>query len=778
MHHPRPRSLRQPRLLLLPLALAAALPAWAQQDGNTTPAATMAVAQAATSTPVDLDAVIVTGEKADRSVQDTATSVAVTTEVRMEQENLTSLYEVFDRTANVSKTYGDSGFTLRGMLNNDGEGAPLSTIYLDGAAMSHFMTATAPTTLWDLSQVEILRGPQSTIQGENALAGAVVLRTQDPDLDGWHGRARLQVSDPSDRRFAFASGGPLVEDELGVRIAVEDRKFDGFIDNPTRGEAEDALESTLMRAKALWTPSAIPGLTARLGFTHFDRVGPYAWSYTSLEVEDYFDNRRNFSDARNFDDTVTDTATLEVDYDLGEDWSLHAVSAWSDAESDRGYDNDFSPDPGSFGNAQLDTESFSQELRLAFDGERLRGLVGLYYANRDTSNATQSITNVDTPGETIAAVLMGSGFDPDTASFIAGLYVQALPVIQVDYRSTGPSESENKALFGDFEFDFNDRFTLLGGFRYDRQGYGFGSDTTAEFVGTLPDIMLFGPDLAPVIFGINQAVLGFVADANGSTPYTTRTFDTFLPKLGLRYTVNDDVSLNFVAQQGYRSGGSSFNIARSLVVPYDPEYTDNFELSLRSQWFDDALTINANAYYIDWKDKQVSANFGNGSFDFHTVNAGRAHLYGFELETTHRVSNAFDWYLSLGHNRTRFDDFETVLGADISDYSGTEFAYAPHWTAAIGGNVRFGEHWVANLNANHRSSVYTDTGDFRRQESGRTLVNARFGYESMYWSAWLFAENLFDEQYVTYRYTDPGLGFTNGILGAPRVVGAGLEARW
>ena len=728
--------------------------------------------------PATLDTIVVKGEKSDRDLQDTTTSVAVTTDVRMEQENLVSLYQVFDRTANVSKTYGDSGFTLRGINNNDGEGSPLSTIYLDGAAMSHFMTATGPSTLWDLSQVEIFRGPQSTIQGENALAGAVVLRTQDPDLDAWGGRARLLLSDPSDQRLAFAVGGPLIEDELGVRLAVERRDFDGFVDNPTRGVGEDALESVLVRAKVLWTPAGIPGLTARLSLNHFDRTGPYSFTYSSLDVPDYFDNRVNLSDAPNIDDTRTNSATLEVDYGLGDRWSLNSVTAWSDADSHRRYDNDYTATPGAAGGAELDSQALSQELRVRYEGARLRALAGLYYSERDTRNATASLTNVDTPGETIAGLLQSIGLDPATAGAIAQQYVAALPVIPVDYRSASPSRSENKALFTDVEFDLVPRFTLLGGFRYDRQRYGFGSRTSAVFTGTLPDPAMFGSPLAPVIAGINQAVLGFVGAANGTSPYSTRTFDTFLPKLGLRHDISEDVSLAFVAQRGYRSGGSSFNLARSMVVAYDPEYTDNYEVSLRSQWFDGRLTVNANAYYIDWKDKQVSVNFGQGSFDYHTVNAGRAHLYGFELEATHRPTDGFDWYASLGHSRTQFDDFEPVLGGNIYDYSGSEFAYAPHWTLAVGANWRFADNWVANLNANHRSAIYGTTGTVQDQLGSRTLVNGRFGYEALDWSAWLFAENLFGEEYIQYRYTDQSLDLTHGILGAPRVLGIGFEARW
>ncbi|WP_440224282.1 TonB-dependent receptor [Dokdonella sp. MW10] len=724
-----------------------------------------------------LATIIVKGEKAERSLQETTTSVAVTTPERMREENLVDLYQVLNRTANISQTYGNAGFTIRGVIDRDGGGAsPLSTIYLDGAALPSVLVAGGPTTLWDLSQLEILRGPQSTIQGENALAGAIILRTEDPTMD-WSARARLLYSDPGDRVAAFAGGGALIADELAFRIAVEDRDTDGFVKNPTRGTHEDASESTLARAKLLWTPSALPGLEVRLGYTWFERPGPYMFTYSRLDTPDPYEHRYNYSDAPNTEDSRADIGTLEVDYAFGDHWTFHAVTAWSDTTSRRLYDGDLTELPLSWGGSDIDSDALSQELRLGFEGDRLKGLVGAYYSRRKEFTASASQTNVETPAATIAGLLMLNGVDPATAGQIAGLYVSALPVIPVDYHSTTPTHSENQAIFADGEFAMTDRFALLGGFRYDRQSYRFGTDTTALFAGQLPDPANYGPpgsDLNTIFTVINQAVLGFVGQASGATPQGTRDFDTFLPKLGARFAFTDDVSASFVVQRGYRSGASSFNIARSTTYAYDPEYTWNYEASLRSLWLDGRFSLNANAYYVDWKDKQVNAFFGLNDFDYHTVNAGRAHLYGFELEASHRVNDAFDWYASLGHSRTRFDEFETILGANIDDYSGTEFAYAPRWTLAAGTNWRFAQDWVLNLNANHRTKVYTDLGDFRTQLASRTLLNAKFGYEKGNWSAWVFANNLLDEKYIQYRWSDQ----PQAILGAPRVVGVGLEARW
>lgn len=724
-----------------------------------------------------LDRIVVTGEKSQRSLQDTTTSVAVTTSVRIEQENLQTLYEVFNRTANVAQTYGDAGFTIRGIRDTDGGGAaPLATIYLDGAALPQSVVSSGPTNLWDLSQVEILRGPQSTIQGENALAGAIVLRTADPTMD-WEGKARALASDPSDRNLAFAFGGPLLEDELAFRVAAEHRSFDGYNWNVTREAPDDSLETTQYRAKLLWTPKAIEGLQVRLGYTQAQRTGPYQFNYVRSDVPDWRERRISTADYPDRGRTDADVANLEIDYAINDAWSLSAATAWNKVHTLRGYDGDRTADPISYGEQDVLNRTFSQEVRANYDGERLDGLVGLYYSRHDDRNDASSRTNVNTPVGTISALLQGAGFPAAAATQIAGAYAQVLPVIPVDYASTTPTRSENRALFADGSFQVAGGFSLIGGFRYDRQRYELASDTQATFVGQYPNPAAFGAPGTPLylaVAAINQGVAGLVDSAAGSVPQSTRDFTAFLPKGGVRYEWSPDLSASFVVQRGYRSGGSSFNIARSQTVAYDPEYTWNYEGSLRSQWLDGRLTLNANAYYVDWKDKQVIAYFGLNDYDYNTVNAGRAHLYGFEVEASHRVNPGFDWYGSVGYSRTRYDEFQTVMDAQITDYSGQEFAYAPHWTAAVGGNFRFAESWVANLNANYRDKVYTDVGAAPTQLASRTLVNGRFGYETLDWSAWIFANNLFDVKYVQYRWSDDPVA----ILGAPRSVGIGFQANW
>ncbi|WP_307512780.1 TonB-dependent receptor [Brevundimonas vesicularis] len=731
--------------------------------------------------PTSVEDIVVTGEKTDRSLQDTPTSVGVVTSRRVEQEAIQTLGEVFQRTANLTETYGHTGFTIRGVNNqgvSGGGDAALTTIYVDGAPLPPTITFSGPTDAWDMRQIEIFRGPESTLQGLNALAGSVVMRTIDPTFD-WDLRARAIVAEPEETAFAVAGGGPLIADELAFRLSAEKRDGDGFTHNETLNAPEDPIDSLTVRGRLLWTPKSLPGFEARLGYTRFESDGGYLFSYTNTDVPDFYDNRRAFSDTPNTSHVETDLATLELSQVLSDKLTLSSVTSWSDIQQFQQYDGDGTAANTGYGFNAYDYDTLTQEVRLNYRGERVHGLIGAFYYDRDQHANSASRTNVPTPVNTIAALLQSNGLDAATASAVANLYARALPVIPVNYSAEFPSQVTTYALFGDGEWNLTDRLSVVGGFRWDHEENTVRVTQSAAFVGTYPDPAAYGPVGSPLylaVTGINAGVAGLVAQAGSATPEATRDFDAFLPKLGLLYDVTPDVTAGFVVQRGYRSGGSSANTARSQVFAYDPEYTWNYEASLRSTWLDGALTVNANAYYVDWTDQQVSVNFGLNLYDNHTVNAGKSHLYGFEVETTHRLNTAFDWYASLGFSRTQFDEFTTSVGGTSSDLSGSEFSYAPRWTLALGGNYRWGSGFVANLNANYRSEVFTSTG-FSQDESkvgGRTLVNGRVGYETLRWGAYVYAKNLLDEQYMSYNRTDTA----QAVLGDPRVVGLMLQARW
>lgn len=762
--------------------LSLAQAAWADEVGATPTSDDQSTA---------VEAVVVTGEKTSRSLQQTVTSVAVTTAARIERENIQTFYDVVARTANMSETYGKTGFTIRGVSNMNVSGGGtggLATVYVDGAALPIEAVYGGPLEMWDIGQVEVLRGPQSTLQGRNSLAGAVIITSANPTYTPQF-RARVNLASGDERTFAFAAGGPIVADQLAFRAAVEKKDSDGFIYNPTLKRDIDALDSLTVRGKLLFTPTALPDLKATLTYAHSNRDAGYQFTYARIDTPEFYKHRVDLSGDPTRTKTKTDILTADVAYKISDTLTLNAIASLNTVKTDATYDLDFAAARISYGARGQHTDTASQELRLNHDGERLKGLIGLYHAKRDAQDKTTSQVNVAFPRATLVNTLTSTllaGVPSPTAAqqaaasaqanAFANLYIAALPVIPVDYAGDQPSVIETSAIFADASYALTDKLSLLGGFRYDHEKNTSASTQVARFTGAYPSPSAFGA-YAPYVTLVNAFVTNMVAQAGSSAPKTARTFNAFLPKVGVKYDWTPDINTSFVAQRGYRSGGSTVNIARSTVVAYDPEYTWNYEASLRTAWLDGTLTVNANAFYVDWKDQQVTVNLGLNSYDYEVRNAGKSHLYGFELEVAQRVTDALSWYASLGRTKTKFDDFAITSGVDTRNLAGSEFPYAPHWTVAMGADHRWSNGLIAHLDGNYRSSSYSSAGLQQAQDDvvkKRVIFNGRFGYQSAHWGAYVYGRNLLNATYAQYTRADLGVA----LLSEPRVLGLTLETRW
>jgi outer membrane receptor protein involved in Fe transport len=740
---------------------------------------TSAAAQVPADDAAQGDDIVVTGEKSNRSLQETTTSVAVTTSARIEQENVQSIQDIYNRTANVGETYGSAGFTIRGIANTGvggGGNADTATVYVDGAPIPGVALFGGPTDLWDVAQVEILRGPQSTIQGLNALAGAVVLTTRDASTTDHSADARVLWTDHNDRTFSAAVGGPIVADQLGFRLSGERRNDRGVIRNVTRGGYDDAMRSLNLRGKLKWTPTELPGLEVQASYNRVRRDGGYLFEYARTDVPDVYGRRTSTSDAPSRGDVRSDIAVLNAGYDVTPDLRLSSVTSYNRVATRSVTDGDGGPQDAQIIDNAYRFRTWTQELRLNYAGARLSGVLGAWAYRRSGGLVANNRLNIATPTSTIAALLQSAGFPFSAASQIANAYTAALPVIPVRYSGDQPQLVRNAALFGDARWRVTDRLSLIAGFRYDHEANRYAAESLATFNGTLPSPPAFGAPGTPLflaVSAINRGVLALVSDASSPAASNARTFDAFLPKAGVSMEWTPDLTTAVTVQRAYRSGGSSQNPARGILVPYDPEHSWNIEGSLRSRWLDGRLTLNANVFYVDWADQQTNVFFGANAYDYNTVNAGRSHLYGFEVEAQGRMTRGIDAYASLGHVRTRFDTFTLPSGGSATvDLAGSEFAYAPRWTLAGGVNARVGDI-AGNVNANYRGPVFTQPGVTQAQGRvpGRTVVNAKLGYDAHRWTLFAFVRNLFDARYKQY---DLAAG-NRAVLGDPQTFGIGAE---
>ena len=179
---------------------------------------------------LEMAPITVTGEKVERSYLDTFSSVGIATQEDIETYGIDDLHDSFNTMANVrlfSSNRGNNGFQIRG-VNSDGvsqpsSAAPTISVIIDGVTQSKEGLIRGSRGTWDVRQVEVLRGPQSTLQGRNALAGAVIVQTNDPTYET-ELNMKLLAGDLDRKEGAFTVSTPLIEDQLALRLSGEVRE--------------------------------------------------------------------------------------------------------------------------------------------------------------------------------------------------------------------------------------------------------------------------------------------------------------------------------------------------------------------------------------------------------------------------------------------------------------------------------------------------------------------------------------------------------------------------
>lgn len=723
------------------------------------------------------DDLIVTGEKADRRLQDTPTSVTIVTSRSIADENLISAYDVLDRTPNVVTDGNRTSFSIRGVdafsVSGGGDG-PLASVYVDGAALPRLALAAGPLDLYDVAQIEVFRGPQSTVQGRNALAGAVIINTTDPGFD-WTGKARLLMSkEGGQRRASIAIGGPVITDQVAFRLVGERSHADGLIRNVTKSGDADRQGSETLRGKILFTPHLLPDLRI-LGTFLYDRHQRGTF-YTEFDSPYDPHDRISTAEIQDKKRVASYIGALSIGYDLCCGLSLKSVTNYSDIRFRSLSDSDRSPAPGGVSRINDPTRTFQQEVRLNIQRSWITGLIGAFYL-RERRNyffgATQSL------GLTSLGVdrqLQALGLPSTTIDAVLKLYDGVVPI------RTSFSQrrlTENYAGFADFAVPLSSRLRLNLGLRYDLETQQRGARQTVVIDRPLPDpANISNPMLAQIITRLNGLLAGIAEGANSVEPVRQVTYQSWLPKWGVTYDAAKDVALSATVQRGYRAGGSGFNEQRAEAYSYAPEYIWSYELGLRSAWLGNRLHLNANAYWTDWTDQQISVQITPGSlFDTQVVNAGKSRLYGTEIEARSQLTKVLNVYAGIGYSNTRFRDFTVNVGTTTQSAQGKEFLRAPHWTLAGGVTVSYPSGLFANVNANYRGAYYQNLIDQSGYDiPGRALVNARLGWQGRHFSAYLIASNIFNVQKPVQFLQDID-GRRRGILNDPRILGLTFESQ-
>ena len=763
-----------------------------------------------------LEEIVVTAQRREQSLQEVPVSVTAFTGEAIERRNIKSATDYLALTPNVSFTEDGQagsrglGISVRGVNNLvSGENAVVNSIgvYLDGFSVASVPTQVANPFLPDMERLEVLRGPQGTYFGRNAVGGALNMATRNPtDEFGWKILAGGESYKGANEQHNVMTMVNLpVSDAFGLRGLAYYEESGGLVDNICRrgadaancptagingftpnGAKDSGHEHLNLRLKALWEMSADTQIVLTLiyadedqghdenvpsGIMDLDTVDSFGIQTAIDPGTGFWPNNRNelSHDLAESNSNETSVAILNVSHQWNEAWVLKSTTGLIKATQKRRFDNDGVGGLDGLGRInQYEGSSWSTELRAEGSFDAMELVLGAIYS-RDRQEQQNNVF-VSTGAELGHQSVGGVGILPPFPEGL-GLLLNAK-----NHEITG------LALFGDVTYHVTDSLDLIVGGRFSRDDVendlrAFGIGPTCCFPGSP------GYPGAPGFDFYNS----FTNSARPLTAADEKSTD-FAPRAGMRYQVNSDVSVYGIVSKGYKAGGASVGNntnaegAPAFNVPFDKEELWNYELGFKTELADQRVRVNGSVFRLAWNDLQFeSFRFltpGDLSTNFEqSVNIDKAQATGFELEVLARPAADFTVSASLGWLDTEITQAELVelTGGFQVNLRGLELPKAPRLTASLTGEYRWAlggnDAWV-RLEYIRRDGQYSDIegltnkqtrgpspnqglvrpvgpGEFPYLSPDYSLVNLRAGYDTENIQVVLYVQNLADEEYYT-----------------------------
>lgn len=729
--------------------------------------------QAATS----LEEVVVTARKRSESFEDVPVSVSAFTTADIEAAGIEKPSDFIGLTPNVTlvqtQNEGNSFINVRGVSQARNSDMSVAVL-VDGVLMTN--PAQFNQELFDVSQIEVLRGPQGALYGRNAIGGAIVIHTKEP-TDQYEAKIKVGYDSGPGYKVQGLLTGPIA-DTLKFSVAGSYKDTDGYIKNTYLNKKADPYRDYSGRVKLLWEPT--DNFKADLR-GYISKVKTHAL---------YFNIAANANDTSlpvQVNNPGTNTrdlysGSLKMDYDTGYG-TLTSITAYDvTKELLTGDQYDFLPRAQSFANfvadnpaffdpatagfftllkalnggntidlsqtQYLDVKAWSQEVRFTSPAdERLRWIAGAYFLG--TKRFISTGNQLDR-GLGVFNVYR----KPRTSVFS---YIGNLPITDPSPQIGLLEDAQDNfawALFGELDFDISDQLEASFSLRYDNDHR---ENTT-------------------------KTPLGYDSTGLGLVPGTVRkhTWSDLQPKITLTYKLYDNLTLYTGYSRGFRSGGfNQTGVGAAVVEPgvddlYEQQTADTYEIGIKGQFFNRRLKVSASGY---------KTHFTNAYFFFFdpgtsTQNLGtipQVDYTGFELETQALVTDNFQVYGGLGYT-----DSKIIQAADPAD-NGNQAPLVSEYTVNLGGQYTqpvgsFGG-FIGDVNLVARADyqiigkTYWDPGNISTRRPVN-LLNVRAGFDSPdNWSLMFWSKNALDEKYNSEFSPGPAPGFNFLFKAEPMVWG-------
>ncbi len=760
------------------------------------------------------DEITVTATRRETSLQQTPVAVTALNEDLVESIVPRDLGDIAQLVPNFSASkvtgFNAASFAIRGAAQTDiiVYSEPQVGVTLDDFVVPHVQTQLLD--LFDIQQVEVLRGPQGTLFGKNTTAGIVNVTTKRPELGEVEGEGRFQAGSFGRIETRLALNLPL-GDQFAFRFAGQYQKSDGYyrngadygpVFNPATGltssgvgddrrlGGEDVIN---LRAKLMWQPSDSMRAIFQYELVRDDSDTVPAINETPSTVDWVFPSLGFSQDPGDPLDNagVTDRAAigvnignnhqvdvdgyyLNIDWDVSEALTVKSITGLRKQESRlwNNYVGETGPISQFDANRADDRETFQQEVRLIWDLTDQLDLVagGFYQTNDTTFCVTQTLGFLDLFG-----IALPFGTFNDNPQVLCNA-----------------QDATAYALYGDVTFEMTDRLTLAGGVRYtweDKDWIG----RNQVFFQTLGGG--FDPNLSFATLGPLGA-----ADFNRfATGVLSSSADFSEPSWRgvISYEFTEDFFGYASASSSFRSGafndqsGTTGNeLTPAGVAATQPETVTSYEAGLRMDLAGGTLRFNPTFFYAKYKDaqRQIAAtltnSLGQQFQETRFFNAAELEIYGIELESQWStpiegllIGGNFSWQEGEFKRFEADTDFDGIIDVD---FSGRPLTRTPEKTWTVYGRFEtpMGDNKVLRLGmtAAHEDEQifnYSDLGaQYDTTLNARTLLGAtaELAQVDSHWSLRLFGRNLTDERYRVSSQPVANL-WTFSQYGEPRAFG-------
>lgn len=779
----------------------------------------------ATTPPIHSDdnslaEIIVTANKREENIEKVGLSVRAISGEQLAERRVVSLEDVAAAVPGLS--YAPSAnntpiFTMRGVgFNESSLGVyPAVSVYVDQAPLP--FPVMASHSAYDLERIEVLKGPQGTLFGQNSTGGAINFIAAKPTNTFTAGGDFSLGNFSSTDVNAFASG-PISE-TVGVRVAVTSHHMDDWQYSITRPNDTNGHQSyTAGRVLLDWHPKE--GIRLAFNFNGWlDTSQPQAWQmigvrtqhpeYQALQfpVINFVGNNARAADwTTSFLDPalgVVNPATgalvpgtaklndispygnrnfeqgaLRADIDVGDKITLTSLTSYDNYEQHQSIDNDGTAlVVENFPIMDGYIHSFNQELRLAnATTDRFRWILGANYEDSTTF-------------ETQLNRYLHTAYIPPN------LYINGSAIDNTQH-------IRNYAFFNNSEFSVTDKLTLIGGVRYtDSQNKadicsftipGGNVDKLFNVLGTVLGKVPFTPIVPSSCYTLNS-------DLVPGEPFTSTLAESNVSwRVGIDYQLQPNTLAYANVSRGYKAG-SFPSLAAALYTALEPvtqESVTAYEIGLKTQPFDQMVTLNTAIFYYDYKDKQVRGKLADPLFGAleALVNVPKSKIYGAEVDATVQPIRGLVFSGNVTYLHSEIVEYTGInyLGQPNFNSAGDPLPFTPTWSASLNVDYRLTRDWgtpFIGMSVNTRSeqdaAISAKRLDYFSQPEavlragvgcvycvdGYTTTDARIGYESKdgRWNVALWGKNIFNNYYwtnVIAAYDD-----TARIAGMPATYG-------